>query len=453
MEQRFDTWEESLRRTVAGHEAEPPAAGWEDMERRLASAGLAGGASVRRRAAWRKSVAAGVTLSAAACAALVALLAPPSGDGGAGTPSVTREVAAAAKKSGLETPDGGHRAPLSGRDGEDTHTVQPKTLAARTAATATAAIAAPASGSTAALGTSALGDARDTANGNAGNVANDANGDAADKESAAPARPAGKEADGAPRVFSETRTPPHAGSHTLKKSAAKTSARRFAPQFSLGMNAVSPTGTQRENGFNMTALRSTSAEEEAGVAGLLSASFAERNVRTEISYGMPVQIGLGVGLPLTRRWRVNTGLIYTRLSADIRSGSDDVYSQTKQRVYYIGVPVQAAYTFFASRVADLYATAGVTVEKAVKAHSERVYHRADGTVSPAEEDANATARGLWQFSTNLSAGVQLNATPWLGVYCEPGVAYYFNDGSEMPSVRHEHPWYFNLQAGLRFTIH
>ena len=37
-------------------------------------------------------------------------------------------------------------------------------------------------------------------------------------------------------------------------------------------------------------------------------------------------------------------------------------------------------------------------------------------------------------------------------YAEPGVVYYFDDGSNVNTIRKEHPFNFNIQLGVRFTL-
>ena len=56
-----------------------------------------------------------------------------------------------------------------------------------------------------------------------------------------------------------------------------------------------------------------------------------------------------------------------------------------------------------------------------------------------------------QFSVSGAVGVQLNATKRIGIYMEPGVAYFFDDGSSVQTIRKENPFNFNIQAGIRFT--
>ena len=56
-----------------------------------------------------------------------------------------------------------------------------------------------------------------------------------------------------------------------------------------------------------------------------------------------------------------------------------------------------------------------------------------------------------QFSVSGAVGVQLNATKRIGIYMEPGVAYFFDEGSSVQTIRKENPFNFNIQAGIRFT--
>ena len=51
-----------------------------------------------------------------------------------------------------------------------------------------------------------------------------------------------------------------------------------------------------------------------------------------------------------------------------------------------------------------------------------------------------------------AVGAQVNFTRQIGLYIEPGIAYYFDDGSDIETFRKEHPLNFNLQLGLRFSF-
>lgn len=55
------------------------------------------------------------------------------------------------------------------------------------------------------------------------------------------------------------------------------------------------------------------------------------------------------------------------------------------------------------------------------------------------------------FSVN-DAGIQLNITDMVGVYVEPGLSYYFDDGTDIKTIYKDKPLNLNLNFELRFTI-
>ena len=177
----------------------------------------------------------------------------------------------------------------------------------------------------------------------------------------------------------------------------------------------------------------------------------DRSVQSTIHHKKPFQTGLSVSLPVSNRWSLRTGLTYTCLSTDIQAGSDVAYYVTEQSLHYVGVPLSVAYSIYGSRYLDCYASAGAMLEKCVKAKRSTSFNNME---QPRVSDARTSgfADGLWQASANVSVGVQLNITPQVGLYFEPGVSYFIPDGSSLPNVRHEHPWNFNMQGGLRLSL-
>jgi RNA polymerase sigma-70 factor (ECF subfamily) len=51
---------------------------------------------------------------------------------------------------------------------------------------------------------------------------------------------------------------------------------------------------------------------------------------------------------------------------------------------------------------------------------------------------------------SIGLGIQYDLTPHLGIYMEPSLQYFFNDGSNLNSYRTEHPLSITLPIGLRF---
>ena len=53
---------------------------------------------------------------------------------------------------------------------------------------------------------------------------------------------------------------------------------------------------------------------------------------------------------------------------------------------------------------------------------------------------------------SAAAGAQYDVIPQLGVYVEPGVRYYIDNGSRIENYYKDKPVSFSLQLGLRLNI-
>lgn len=153
----------------------------------------------------------------------------------------------------------------------------------------------------------------------------------------------------------------------------------------------------------------------------------------DIKHHQPISFGLSVRKGLAKGFSLETGLTYTLLSSDAKLAGEE--QQIEQKLHYIGIPLRANWNFLDKKLVTLYVSGGGMVEKCVygKLGSEKE------TVKPL------------QFSVSGGVGAQINATKRLGIYVEPGVAYYFNDGSDIQTIRKENPFNFNIQAGVRLT--
>ena len=139
-----------------------------------------------------------------------------------------------------------------------------------------------------------------------------------------------------------------------------------------------------------------------------------------VLHRQPIRIGLSLRYRLDDRWSVESGLSYTRLSSDIST-------TTEQRLNYIGLPLSINYDLWKSHRFGLYVSAGGMIEKSLD-------------TSP------------WQFSINGAAGAEYKLTDFFSLYAEPGLGYFFKEGSTIPTIYQDHPLNFNLSFGLRFNL-
>lgn len=175
---------------------------------------------------------------------------------------------------------------------------------------------------------------------------------------------------------------------------------------------------------------------------------AAQSPQTSVKHHMPVTIGFSLDWNLDKNWTLETGLNYTLLSSDIRSGSKSYVEET-QKLHYVGIPLKIRRSIWQNRWFSVYASVGGAVEKCVSGRLESVIVTNGGNRT--SERTSLEVDPL-QWSVAAAAGAQVNFTSRLGLYLEPGVAYYFDDHSGVETIRKEHPFNFNLQLGLRFHV-
>ena len=165
------------------------------------------------------------------------------------------------------------------------------------------------------------------------------------------------------------------------------------------------------------------------------------NNSTNLTHHQPVRLGLSLRYRLNDRWSIESGLAYTRLRSDLkwRSGQE-----AEQTLSYIGIPVNANYLLWGSRYVNFYVSAGAMVEKMVKGS---LY-----TTDMGKEQSESISIHPLQFSVNGGIGAEFNLTNQFSIYAEPGMGYYFDNGSDVRTYYQDKPFSFNLNIGLRFNI-
>ena len=156
----------------------------------------------------------------------------------------------------------------------------------------------------------------------------------------------------------------------------------------------------------------------------------------------PIRYGLSFRYRLNERWAVETGLTYSLLTSDVTKEDAEKITQWKQRLNYIGIPLKVEYMLWDSRYFNLYASAGMVVEKMVKGSLENLE-------TGIKEDLSI--RPL-QFSVNGAVGAEFNLSRQFSIYAEPGLGYYFDNGSSVSTFYQDKPLSFNLNVGLRFSF-
>ena len=188
------------------------------------------------------------------------------------------------------------------------------------------------------------------------------------------------------------------------------------------------------------------ATKESALSAVMINNIANNEVYTDVKHHAPLTFGASMRFQISKNWGVETGLTYTLLQSDLRGGSNESYYEENQRLHYIGIPLRINRTIWSNRSFELYASAGGAIEKSVSGRLKTTY-----TVDNREEVTHVESLSIkeLQFSLAATLGAQYKVTEQMGFYLEPGMVYYFNDGSNIETIRKEHPYNFNLQLGFR----
>lgn len=224
-------------------------------------------------------------------------------------------------------------------------------------------------------------------------------------------------------------------------------------RFAVGINATGGTGASynaTNPGGGMTGgLGPDNAYWEDSPALGIAVYNQGRETRTDMRHYLPMRLGIDIAYMIDNKWSIESGITYTRLHSQLREGSSSHYTDMAQTLHYVGIPLNLTCTVATSKRFELYGSVGGSMEKCIKGIQTTGYIL-NGTSHGTSSDSIGD-RPL-QWSVGAAAGVKYLITPWLGAYIEPGIRYYFDDGSSLDTIYKERPLNFDLTFGLRFSF-
>lgn len=154
----------------------------------------------------------------------------------------------------------------------------------------------------------------------------------------------------------------------------------------------------------------------------------------------PMILGLTVSYSLNARWALQTGLVYTRLHSEFETITRQTQTHQEQTLHYLGIPLNAQYRVLRGKHWQGYVTAGTEIDWNLNAKSVTM-----GVETPVSKDRP-------QWSLTGAIGVAYDVLPQLGIYLEPGVRYYLDNGSQVQNFFKDQPFSWSLQFGVRLNI-
>lgn len=255
----------------------------------------------------------------------------------------------------------------------------------------------------------------------------------ADGERAAvrPSENRAPEASGSKESTSAGNTPFNTGNALAM--AQETPGRRRGPKIGLGLEIGGLPATSGTLNISGGGIQSAVQRFDSPGVDVFQASGEAISNSAKYRHHMPLGAGLKIGIGLTERLSLTTGLNYTLLWSELQPlGSE---GKSDQFLHYIGLPLGAEYRLLSKGAFALSAGAGVCLDFLAAAYIDK--RKVDD--KPLQWTANLNAAALWELSGKLS------------LYLQPELNWYISK-TGMNSIRNDSPLGATLRVGLRLNL-
>ena len=249
----------------------------------------------------------------------------------------------------------------------------------------------------------------------------------------------------------------HEAMKAEEKSQSVMNERETAECFPEGWEEDERKG-RRDISLVFSGIAGTNSAQSSQVNGPMRAPSAAAPQKTGITetsnrstYGIPLSAGIGVKIGLDDRWSVGIGVDYTYLSrkfygkyTQVGEGGQIINttsSDIRNTQNYIGIPVNAFCNILSNDHLNFYAYAGGAVEKCISDKYDVL-----NTIHTHKEKVKGV-----QLSANVGIGMEFMLGKHLGLYIDPSLRYYFDNG-QPESIRTAQPLMFGFEMGFRARL-
>ncbi|MGN1210530.1 MAG: outer membrane beta-barrel protein [Candidatus Cryptobacteroides sp.] len=188
---------------------------------------------------------------------------------------------------------------------------------------------------------------------------------------------------------------------------------------------------------------------KGAAASIMTLNGKDAPAETKTKHHLPLRAGLCIRWEFFPKLSIETGLTYTLLSSEMTSGSERYNYVSKQKLNYLGIPLNLNYSFLDTGLINLYISAGGLMEKCIGGRISTDYI-SNGSV--AEKTDERLKVNPLQWSVNLGAGLQINFIKKTGLFIQPGISWYFDNDSPVETIYSAHPVNFDFRFGIRHSF-
>ena len=191
-----------------------------------------------------------------------------------------------------------------------------------------------------------------------------------------------------------------------------------------------------------------SSEENRTIKNLVNTTSIDDSERIsgKTKHKTPISAGLGVSYYINDRWALQSGVVYTLLRSK-GNYYDNIGNEAdwKQNLHFLGVPLNLSYKIAEWNRFQFYASAGGMIEINAAGRFKETLKIEDLKVNTTKNVR--MKEPLW--SVNARGGVTYPLWKFVNVYAEAGASYYFDNKSNIETIRSDKPFNVSLQAGFR----
>lgn len=182
----------------------------------------------------------------------------------------------------------------------------------------------------------------------------------------------------------------------------------------------------------------------------VSKASAHPNLRSQkktVKHHQPIKFGISFRYSLNPRWNIQSGLTYSYLVSEFSEEYAHQSEQTKQKLHYMGIPLQVGYQVWKKKRFNSYIALGGQAEKLVGGKATTLCWQNNDYC---HSYTKSVSDKHLLFSALASVGAEYHLGHTVSLYAEPSVHYYFKNGSGLENHYTKQPLNFNLTMGLRF---
>lgn len=187
-----------------------------------------------------------------------------------------------------------------------------------------------------------------------------------------------------------------------------------------------------------------------------NASFAPEGLYTlrsqqyKLEHNQPISFGIAVNKKITDKISLESGVVYTYVSAKIRLEGNSEYNQNdRQYFHYLGIPLLINYRFAKWGKAEFYTSLGGMIQKDFygRITSESSI---DDLLNSERQSKRNISQSRPQFSATALLGAAYPLYNKLSIYTSLGGSYYFEVNNDYETIFSDRKWLFNLNFGFKF---